>query len=138
MNLRYLFFFSLLIVFSCSSNDSETMDMEMQEMMEMEEMVTTLTGDFMDAAHPTSGTATVNEEQTKLIFTNFKTDAGPNLEIYLATDTGASDYITLGAIQGIDGDYEYNLPDNVDFDTYNHVLIWCVPFSVNFGHAVLE
>ena len=66
------------------------------------------------------------------------TDSGPLLEVYLASNDLAIDFITLGELQGTSGDYDYELPENVDLDRYNHVIIWCVDFSVNFGYAVLQ
>ena len=121
-------------------DDSSMMEEEMEDdmMMEEEEEVDLYEGDFVSAAHPTSGQAIVNEDHTLLSFTDFKTDDGPILEVYLATDTNASEYISLGELQGIEGDFEYNLPEGVNFETHNYVLIWCVDFSVNFGHAILE
>ena len=77
-------------------------------------------------------------DKTILSFTNFSTDDGPLLEVYLATDTSASTFITLGALKGTFGNYEYNLPADVDYKVYNHVMVWCVTFSVNFGHAILK
>ncbi|GAA4300869.1 hypothetical protein GCM10023163_23110 [Aestuariibaculum suncheonense] len=107
-------------------------------MKEMTSTEASFSGDFVSSAHPTSGKATIDKNLKVLSLTNFKTDQGPNLEIYLATDTSASTYLSLGAIKGVEGDYEYNLPDNVDYKVYNHVIVWCVPFSVNFGYAVLN
>ena len=152
MRVAYLFLLLILIFFqSCSTSSDgdmiieeemqmEEMEMEEEMQMDMEEEASNpdvLSGDFISGAHTTAGKASV-DSKTTLSFTSFKTDEGPLLEIYLATDTSASTYITLGAIKGVDGNYEYALPDNVDLATYNHVLVWCVTFSVNFGHAVLN
>ncbi|MFG6685991.1 DM13 domain-containing protein [Mariniflexile sp. HNIBRBA6329] len=138
MKTFYLLFLVLISFQSCSSSDTSKMDDEMQ--MEEDDMMnaSAFEGDFVSSAHPTSGKATVNTEKTILSLTNFKTDSGPSLEIYLATNTSGSDYITLGAIKGVDGNYNYALPANVDLTKYNHVIVWCVPFSVNFGYAVLQ
>jgi hypothetical protein len=95
-------------------------------------------GDFVSGAHETLGKATVNSEKTILNFIGFKTSNGPILDVYLATDTSADTYIDLGVLKGIDGDYQYDLPSDVDFSTYKYVIIWCVDFHVNFGYAVLE
>ena len=95
-------------------------------------------GDFVSAAHETKGTAAINSSKTILSFTNFKTDNGPILDVYLATDTNATNYVDLGVLKGLDGDYDYDLPTNIDFTTYKYVIIWCVDYSVNFGYAVLE
>tara|TARA_R110002049_G_scaffold127955_2_gene285180 strand:+ start:329 stop:790 length:462 start_codon:yes stop_codon:yes gene_type:complete len=153
MRVAYLFLLLILIFFqSCSTSSDgdmiieeemqmEEMEMEEEMQMDMEEEASNpdvLSGDFISGAHTTAGKASVDDSKTTLSFTSFKTDEGPLLEIYLATDTSASTYITLGAIKGVDGNYEYALPNNVDLATYNHVLVWCVTFSVNFGHAVLN
>ena len=99
---------------------------------------TALMGEFMNGAHPTSGTATVNVERTKLELKDFKSDDGPILELYLATDIEASQYETLGELQGLEGDFTYDLPGGIDYETHKYVLVWCVDFSVSFGHAILE
>lgn len=95
-------------------------------------------GNFVSSAHETSGVAEVNENKTVLRFTNFKTSTGPVLDVYLATDETAGNYVDVGTLQGIEGDYEYSLPGNINYETYKYVIIWCVDFSVNFGYAVLS
>ncbi len=69
---------------------------------------------------------------------DFKTDDGPLLEVYLSTDKEATEYISLGVLKGIEGDYQYDIPTGTDLTKYKYVLIWCVDFSVSFGYAVLE
>ena len=98
------------------------------------------TGDFVSAVHTTSGTASIDQDETTLTFTNFKTDSGPDLNIYLARSLTniTSDFIDLGDIKGVDGNYSYSLPDNTDYTEYQYVIVWCVAFNVNFGYALLE
>lgn len=97
-------------------------------------------GDFVSAAHNTSGVASVDSNGTTLTLTNFKTDSGPDLNIYLASSLNAitADYIDLGDLKGRDGNYDYNVPAQTNFDTYKYVVVWCVDFDVNFGYAVLQ
>jgi hypothetical protein len=95
-------------------------------------------GDFIDGAHPTSGKAVVNSDKTALTFTNFKTDNGPKLLVYLSTDVSSSEFVNLGDLKGISGDYTYNIPANTDISKYKLVNIWCVDFSVSFGTAELK
>ncbi|MCX2680141.1 DM13 domain-containing protein [Galbibacter sp. EGI 63066] len=134
-------FFCFGLLLSCSSSDdglsNPKMEME-QEDDENNNDDSLPQGDFVADAHPTSGTATVNADGDTLYFMDFMTDDEPNLDVYLATDTSAGDYVSLGDLQGIEGDFDYNIPSSVDLDKYNYVLIWCVDFSVNFGYAVLE
>ena len=60
-------------------------------------------GDFVSAAHQTRGIATIDQEKTTLTLTNFKTDSGPDLNIYLTSSLSAisSDFIDLGNIKGV-------------------------------------
>ena len=96
-------------------------------------------GDFVSAAHQTRGIATIDQEETTLTLTNFKTDSGPDLNIYLTSSLSAisSDFIDLGNIKGVKGNYNYDLPDNLDYTQYKFVIVWCVDFDVNFGYAEL-
>jgi hypothetical protein len=96
-------------------------------------------GDFVSAVHTTSGSANINQDQTTLSLTKFKTDSGPDLNIYLSASIpdADNDFIDLGDIKGIDGNFTYDLPDNVDYAHYKYVVVWCVAFSVNFGYAEL-
>src|SRR5690606_18213941 len=90
--------------------------------------VTSFSGNFVSAVHPTSGVAGISEDRTKLFLTNFKTDSGPDLNIYLAADINnvTADFIDLGDIQGVNGDYTYDLPDGVNYTNYKYVVVWCV------------
>jgi len=134
----------VLLILSCSTDSENEPIIDVAQMMEdtvdpaNEENTGELTGTFVDGAHPTSGTATIRGDRKKLELFGFKTDAGPILEFYLATDVDGVDYVTLGVLKGIEGDYIYDLPDDVDFETHKYLLVWCVDFKVNFGHAVLE
>ena len=99
----------------------------------------TYQGDFVSGAHSTSGVASVDSSGTTLTLTNFKTDSGPDLNIYLATSlsTIKSEHIDLGDIKGRNGTYDYSVPAQTDFDAYKYVVVWCVDFDVNFGYAIL-
>jgi len=129
-----------LIFSNCSGNDE--METIVQQ-MEMEEDNTMngsnfVMGDFVDRAHPTSGKAAVNSDKTVLTFTNFKTDNGPKLLVYLSTDVNSTEFVNLGDLKGISGDFTYNIPAYTDVAKYKIVNIWCVDFSVSFGTAELK
>ena len=96
-------------------------------------------GDFVSAAHQTRGIATIDQEKTTLTLTNFKTDSGPDLNIYLTSSLSAisSDFIDLGNIKGVKGNDNYDMPDNLDYTQYKFVIVWCVDFNVNFGYTEL-
>ena len=118
----------ILLSYSCDKNDPVTPDNP------------AFKGDFVSAIHATSGVATINQEETILTLTDFKTDSGPDLNIYLASSIAniTADFIDLGNIKGLDGDYTYTLPENNDYRVYKYVVVWCVDFNVNFGFAELE
>jgi len=96
-------------------------------------------GDFVSAAHNTRGIASIDSNETTLTLTNFKTDSGPDLNIYLATSINnvTSNFIDLGIIKGIKGNYTYTVPGGTDYTAYKYVIVWCVDFDVNFGYAEL-
>jgi len=131
----YILFIVLFV--NCSGDDSMG---NVIEEMGNETMTSTsfLMGEFVSDAHPTSGKAKVNSDKTILTFENFKTDNGPKLLVYLATDTNSTEYINLGDLKGLEGNFTYSIPAGTDLSTYNIVNIWCVDFSVNFGYAKLK
>jgi Electron transfer DM13 len=96
-------------------------------------------GMFVSNVHPTSGEAKVYvTDSTKILqFEDFKTDAGQDLRVYLATDNTNSDFIELGKLKSTSGNFYYTLPSSTDLKKYSRVLIWCVDFSVLFGNSKL-
>ncbi len=128
----------LILAVSCSSDDDMMNEVEETPDMEMKMGEGEKKGDFVSDAHETTGTASLNEDETILKFIDFKTDNGPLLEVYLSTDEAATEYVSLGDLKGIEGNFEYSIPSGTDLTKYKYVLIWCVDFSVSFGHAILE
>ena len=136
MQIKFLmlnsFLLMSLVFLACSKDDND--------MGNIPPDTSTFVGNFVSSAHATSGTASVNEDETLLTLKNFKTDSGPDLNIYLASDIAnvEGDYIDLGDIKGLDGDYTYDLSASTDYTKYKYVVVWCVAFHVNFGYATLE
>jgi Electron transfer DM13 len=104
-------------------------------------------GDFISRSHSTSGHAVVLGDGTGQRFlrlTDFATENGPDVNVYLSTaapdaDEGAfdDDFVDLGDLRGNVGDQNYELPRDVDLSRYRTVVVWCVRFSVAFGAAPL-
>jgi hypothetical protein len=96
-------------------------------------------GDFMSNAHTTSGNVKVYEKDGKrtLVFDSFKTDAGPDLRIYLSEDKAVSKFIEVSNKVNV-GNYFVELPAEADPKSKKFVLIWCKQFSVLFGNAELK
>src|SRR5262245_6579564 len=104
-------------------------------------------GQFKGYAHPTDGTASIYQMDSKRILrlTNFRTSNGPDVHVYLIAAPDATDdatvknaaFVDLGILKGNNGDQNYDVPDSENLETYRAVTIWCKRFNVNFGTAPL-
>ncbi len=102
-------------------------------------------GSFVDLAHPGSGIATVvdlADGGMVLTLTDFETDSGPDLRVYLtaqdpSADGEIGDFVDLGALKGNVGDQQYEIPDDVDVDALPNAVVWCRAFAVGFTSATL-
>jgi hypothetical protein len=93
-----------------------------------------------DGIHDAQGNALViplENGQKVLRLEDFRSTNGPDLYVYLATDSGASDYVSLGRLKANIGNQNYDIPAGTDLSKYDNVLIWCKQFSVLFGSAEL-
>ena len=99
-----------------------------------------LEGNFVESAHEVSGKAIVIDTSNGKVlrFEDFETVNGPDLFIYLSSDLDNNDFIDLGKIKATKGNVNYQLPENVDLEKYNKVLIWCRAFRVLFSYAELK
>ena len=96
--------------------------------------------DAGDGFHMASGQVKVLQipDGTQILrFENLDVTNGPDLYVYLATDTTAKDFVSLGRLKGNMGNQNYPIPENTDFEKYNTVLIWCQAFSTLFGSSKL-
>lgn len=112
-------------------------------------IVTLAAGDFTGrGSYSSEGRAVVLNDgsaQRFLRFTEFATDNGPDLNVYLSaappdadSSTFDDDFVDLGDLSGNIGDQNYEIPPDVDLDRYGTVVIWCVRFSSAFGAAPLD
>ena len=74
-----------------------------------------------------------------LRLTDFSVLNGPDLHVYLSPspDGYAEGAIDLGPLKATDGSFSYDVPDGVELADVRSVVIWCVPFGVQFAHATL-
>lgn len=109
-----------------------------------EENKNLLVGDFMgvnDGIHNAEGYAkilTLSDGSQILRLEDFRSTNGPDVHLYLSTDKQANIFIDLGRLKANNGDQNYQIPIDTDFNKYKYVLIWCQPFSVLFGSAQLS
>lgn len=114
------------------TTEKMTMDFSGQKLL--------LEGKFVNGAHPTSGTAKIYEAKDgkrTLVFESLKSDAGPDLRIYIANDKAVTNFVELSN-KVENGNKMYDIPAKVDLSKQKFVLIWCKQFSVLFGHAELK
>ena len=100
------------------------------------------TGSFMDGepGHVSSGGARLLHDGSEYIlrFENFFVTNGPGLNVYLTQGPRvAPGDLDLGPLKASQGSSNYPIPDGIDPRSYRYVVIWCVPFSVQFGFAPL-
>lgn len=98
-------------------------------------------GSFTGASgHTTTGKVQVvkmDDGSRSIVFTDFKTDNGPDLKIYIAEDKNAKNFFQFEA-EVANGSKTLVLPSSVDLEKQKFVLIWCKAFSVSFGYAELK
>ena len=73
-----------------------------------------------------------------LTLSNIDVDKVPDGRVYLANDANYESSVELGKLTQFSGTVKYSIPENVNPDEYNSVLIWCKKFSVEIGHATLK
>ena len=101
-----------------------------------------------DAVHRGSGTATVYELASGshiVRLEDLRVTNGPALVVYLAehpaparaSDVTDGDFVNLGELKGNIGSQNYPVPDGVDIENFDSVVIWCELFGVLFSPAAL-
>jgi hypothetical protein len=119
--------FFLTMLFSCKKNTIETIITE-----PIAGLTTIYQGTFTSSAHTTSGTVKLAKDAAGkkfLVFDSFKTDAGPDLRIYLSEDLKANNYTEI-TNKVNNGTYQLDVATAIDTDKKRKVLIWCKSFSV--------
>ena len=127
--------FFLTMLFSCKKDTIETVVIPPTT-----GLTTIYQASFISGVHTTSGTVKLAKDATGkkyLVFDTFKTDAGPDLRVYLSEDLTATNYTEI-TNKVTNGTYQLDIAATVDTDKKRKVLIWCKSFSVLFGSADLK
>jgi Electron transfer DM13 len=127
--------FFIAVVFSCKKDEIAVVNTPITS-----NLTTIYQGTFTSSAHPTSGTVKLAKDaagKKYLVFDSFKTDAGPDLRIYLSEDLAATNYTEI-TNKVTNGTYQLDVAATLDTDKKRKVLIWCKSFSVLFGSADLK
>lgn len=109
-----------------------------------------MSGEFVAAEAPTTGTAKIVEENGQMyleIDSAFSTnDQAPDLQILLDTveqppatyeDSESTRYLNLGGIQSVTGEQRYPIPDFVEPSQFASVVVWCRTANATMGYAPL-
>lgn len=119
---------------------NETMIMNINQRIQNKALI----GNFIgvgDGIHNAEGLAkilTLSNGSQILRLENFKSTNGPDVHLYLSNNKQANDFIDLGRLKANNGNQNYLIPMDIDFNHYRYVIIWCKPFSVLFGSAHLN
>lgn len=137
--MKPIFAIAILFLFTACNKKSTTAD-PVNEPVSLTAMVVTK-GTFTGTpGHSVSGSVEIITEnnQKKLVLKGFSTTAGPDLRVYLATNTQAGNFITLGQLKANSGQQVYDITGMPDFTQHKFVLIWCQQFNILFGSAQLN
>jgi len=130
----------------CGSSGDATGPVGPQGEVQAPGSILLLRGSFHDVVTPGTGLAEIFQapDGTRTLhLSDFRTDPGPKLVVYLVAAPDATDsqsvmdagYVSLGALQSPSGDQTYSVPADLDLSVYRAVTIWCVTFVVNFTTA---
>jgi len=84
-----------------------------------------------DAEHPASGIVKI--EENTVFLENVKITEAPDGRVILTKDFDEPTGTSLGKLQGFTGSHQYPVPEGIDVNDYNTVLIWCDQFKVPIG-----
>lgn len=98
------------------------------------EMTATFMGDFKgESGHTVSGKTKIKDG--KLMLTDFKTDEGPDLHVYLSKGTDVKDAKEISKIDLKESEQTFDLA-GIDVEKYDTVLIYCDKAHELFGSAM--
>ncbi len=112
-------------------------------------------GSFISAEHTTNGKASIVRENGTYFIeldAGFKTsENGPDLFVILHRSPNIlniskppdyaiaeSDYALIAPLKSFNGKQRYEIPTNVQPDSFKSVAIWCRKFNATFGFAPLS
>lgn len=95
------------------------------------------------SGHDVRGTATLlqqaNGSLTLTFGSDFASAGGPDVRVYLSTSNSInSTSLSLGQLQRFTGFQTYTVPAGVQLNTFDWVIVHCVPFNITFGYARLQ
>jgi len=113
------------------------------------------TGNFISGEHTTTGVANIVQENGTYYIEldqTFKTSSsGPDLFVILhrspdilkitkppAFGIAEGDFVTIAPLKSFNGKQRYEIPKNIQPDSFKSVLVWCRQYNATFGFAPLS
>jgi hypothetical protein len=113
------------------------------------------TGNFISGEHTTTGVASIVQENGTYFIEldqTFKTSSsGPDLFVILhrspdilkitkppAFGIAEGDFVTISPLKSFNGKQRYEIPKNIQPDSFKSVLVWCRQYNATFGFAPLS
>jgi len=142
---------SLLVVSGVShTSNASPQQNRLDTQIVIAQTATLISGSFVAAEAPTTGTAKIVEENGQKyleIDSAFSTtDQAPDLQVlldtveqppskYQASESGR--YLNLGGLQSVTGEQRYPIPGFVDTTQFKSVVVWCRMANATIGYASL-
>jgi hypothetical protein len=131
-----------------NSNDQATQPTASENWVAQSQPETGFSGTFVAAEAPTTGTARVvemNGERYLVLDAAFSTtDQAPDLHVILEISnvppnsySNFGTFVNLGALQKVNGEQRYPIPDAIDVSQFKSVSIWCRMANATIGYATL-
>lgn len=141
MKKSMIFLSIVLILIACNKNVGSSTS-ALDEKIDTAAMVArnTMAGNFISYGQNVSGSAKVYLVAGKysLALENFSTNNGPDLHVYLSTETQPADFIDLGKLKSTAGNQVYDITGSPDFTKYKYALIHCQQYNHLFGSAPIS
>lgn len=102
-----------------------------------------ISGTFVgaDAAHQGAGSFQILEDNGERIIEfsqDFASTRGPDLFVWLTQGEDTSERVNLGRLQSATGEQRYTVPEDVNLEDFDRVIIWCRAFSILFSTAEFQ
>ena len=129
----------ITVISSCKKDDLAPTN-QLNESVDKNAMIVH-TGNFMNGPdRDVSGKATIYKTNNalELQLTNFKTENGPALHVFVSKQEKPLNAIDLGELKSTTGNQVYEISGMPDFNQYKYISIHCVEYNHFFGAAKIN
>jgi hypothetical protein len=129
----------ITVISSCKKDDLAPTN-QLNESVDKNAMIVH-TGNFMNGPdRDVSGKATIYKTNNalELQLTNFKTENGPALHVFVSKQEEPLNAIDLGELKSTTGNQVYEISGMPDFNQYKYISIHCVEYNHFFGAAKIN